>query len=200
VKRGLKLFILLLLVSTGCGRAPSGTTARVPSVPPRPAAPLVSSEPRYPPVVVTIIVDQLAAWVAAERLPLLPESGGFRRLMREGTTIREARLPYSVTDTAPGHAAAYTGAPPRASGVTANERVDPATRERVSAFRDAATRLVGLQGPMAAIGSSPAFLGAPTLADELREQDTEAVVISLSIKDRSAIAGGGRHPTVRASG
>src|SRR5580658_6875064 len=35
-------------------------------------------------VLVTIVVDQLAGWIADERWPELPKDGGFARLRREG--------------------------------------------------------------------------------------------------------------------
>ncbi|HSI05589.1 MAG TPA: hypothetical protein VLC93_13975, partial [Myxococcota bacterium] len=60
------------------------------------------------PVVVTIIVDQFAAWVASERLETLPADGGFARLRREGTYVRAIRYAHAATETACGHAALFT--------------------------------------------------------------------------------------------
>jgi len=102
---------LLLLALAACSAAP------------RPA-------PRRGPVVVAIIVDQLASWIADERLPLLPDSGGFARLRREGTWVRELRYAHSITETGPGHAALYSGAVPRDSGVWANEQLDDGGEKR----------------------------------------------------------------------
>ena len=75
-----------------------------------PAAPA-----KMPHVVVSIVVDQFAAWIAHERLPELPSDGGFARLRREGTWVEQLRYAHAVTDTAPGHAALYTGATPSVS-------------------------------------------------------------------------------------
>src|SRR5262249_33494910 len=44
-------------------------------------------------------------------------------------------------------------------------------------------------------GSSAAMLAAPTLADALRAAHPDAVIVSLSLKDRGAIMAGGAHPT-----
>jgi Type I phosphodiesterase / nucleotide pyrophosphatase len=165
-----------------------------PAAPPHPAPAPARAESR-PPVVVTLVVDQLAAWIASERLPLLPRDGGFARLLAEGTYVRDARYAHACTLTAPGHAALYTGAPPRESGVTANERVDPESRQRVSFLRDPATRLVAPSGKTDAIGASGAALHAPTLADALRVTAPDAFIVSVSLKDRGAIPGGGLHPT-----
>jgi hypothetical protein len=145
------------------------------------------------PLVVAIVVDQFAAWVAHERLPLLPEDGGFARLLREGTYARDMRYAHAVTDTAPGHAALYTGAPPRRSGVWGNELLEPG-QGRVSILSDPATKLV-FPSASAWTGSSARILTSDTVADRYRAAHSGAVIVSLSLKDRGAIFGGGRHPT-----
>ena len=158
---------------------------------------------KQPVVVVTLVVDQLAAWIASERFPLLPDSGGFARLRREGTWVREMRYDHAVTDTAPGHAALYTGATPRASGIFANEVVDEITRKRRSILRDPLTRALRSDGQRGADhgpsddapSSSSARFRVDTVADALRAAHPDAVIVSLSLKDRAAIPGGGRHPT-----
>lgn len=150
-------------------------------------------EPAHPPVVVTIVVDQFAAWIAAERIALLPDDGGFARLRREGTWFRQMRYMHAATDTAPGHSSLYTGQPPRETGILANEIPD-ARGARVSILRDESTHVVTFDGPTDAVGSSIARLRVPTLADQLRERVPGAVIVSLSLKDRGAIFGGGRHP------
>lgn len=169
---------------------------------PRVAAPVVKAEEGgaagtagvgHAPVLVSVVVDQFAAWIADERLPVLPPEGGFARLVREGTYVREAHYDHGATDTAPGHAAIYTGAAPRQSGIYANEIVTAAGK-RVGVLRDEATRLVGLAGPLATVGSSAVRLQAETLADKLRASAPSATIVSLSLKDRGAILGGGRHP------
>ncbi|HSQ61957.1 MAG TPA: hypothetical protein VLM85_02030, partial [Polyangiaceae bacterium] len=47
------------------------------------------------PVVVAIVIDQLAAWEAAERFDLLPKTGGFARLKREGLFVPEMRFAHA---------------------------------------------------------------------------------------------------------
>ncbi|HEX2570227.1 MAG TPA: alkaline phosphatase family protein, partial [Polyangia bacterium] len=179
---------------------------------------LPAAEPPRAPVVVTIVVDQLAAWIAAERLPLLPPTGGFARLVREGLWVREMRYAHAVTDTGPGHAALYTGAPPRASGIFGNEipplapcHAPPASpaspgaakAETAGAFDDPDSILLDPMAapvppderPGPACGVSLRALRAETLADRLRAAHPDAIIISLSLKDRGATLGGGRRPT-----
>ena len=91
----------------------------------RPATSAAAASAAPPPWLVTIVVDQLAAWMADERWPALPSDGGFARLQREGLTVRELRFAHSVTETAPGHAALYTGAVPRVSGHRLQRRPGP---------------------------------------------------------------------------
>jgi hypothetical protein len=148
-------------------------------------------------VVVAIVVDQLAAWVMAERAQELPMNGGFARLSREGLYAREMEFQHAVTETAPGHAALFTGRVPRESGIYSNEILRPGDSETVSILRDRATRLVTVDGESAeGEGSSLAALHADvaTVADVWRAAHPEGLVFSFSLKDRGALFGGGRHP------
>lgn len=173
---------------SGCG-ATAGAAA-----PQGRLAPAQPSARQPPPVVVTLVVDQLGAWIIDERLALLPGDGGFARLRREGTWARDVRFAHAVTDTAPGHAALYTGAAPRGSGIFANDVVDPATRAVVGVVRDPGVRLVGPAGPTTSAAASLARLRVETLADRLRAERPEAWIVGVSIKDRGAVFGAGRRP------
>ncbi len=105
------------------------------------------------------------------------------------------RYAHATTDTAPGHAALYTGAPPRVSGVWGNEVIDPATLEKVSILRDPATKLVAPSLAAVVVGASMGPLKVDTVADRLRTARHDALIVSLSLKDRGAIFGGGRTAT-----
>lgn len=160
--------------------APSASAA--PSPAPDAAAPLVQSGP----VIVSIVVDQLAAWVLDERLDALPTDGGFARLAREGTRVRRMTYAHAVTDTAPGHAALYTGATPSRTGVFGNEVFD-AEGKRTSILRDPGVQLVGAKGPLGRAGSSPARLAVPTVSEAFLAARPRGRVVSISWKDRGAI-------------
>src|SRR3982751_4819725 len=90
----------------------AGCEARTPA----PATP-ASAAAATPGWLGAIVVDQMGAWMADERWNALPSDGGFARLLREGTYVRELRFAHANTETAPGHAALYTGAAPRVSGI-----------------------------------------------------------------------------------
>jgi hypothetical protein len=145
-------------------------------------------------LLVVVIVDQLAEWVMNERLASLATDGAFARLRREGLFVHELRYEHATTSTAPGHAALFSGLPPRESGIYANERLDPNSHKAVSILADDTTRLV-TDPPVADSSSSAALMRGATLADALREQAPNAWIVSISLKDRAAIFGGGQHPT-----
>jgi type I phosphodiesterase/nucleotide pyrophosphatase len=161
---------------------------------PRPATQTPGAKTKAPRLLLTIVIDQLSAWEAAERLPMLPADGGFARLRREGLYIKELRFQHAVTDTAPGHAALYTGAVPRASGIFSNETLGADGKPR-SILLDETTRLVDAHGEvMDRPGSSLAGLRVETLADVLIAHAPAAIVYSFSLKDRGALFAAGRHP------
>jgi len=173
----MRAVVVASLLALACNRAPV--------TPAKPPAPLV-----------TIVVDQMAAWIAAERWPTLPPTGGFQRLMREGTYFREMCYAHAVTDTAPGHAALYTGTVPRSNGIFANEIVPRGGGAPRSILEDAETRVVGVDaGPTARPGSSLGALRGATLADAFEAQVPGARVFSFSLKDRGALFAAGRTPT-----
>lgn len=148
-------------------------------------------------VVVAIVVDQLAAWVMAERAQELPADGGFARLTREGLYARQLEFQHAVTETAPGHAALFTGRVPRETGIYSNEVLRAGDGETVSILRDRATRLVAVDGALIeGEGSSLAALHSDvaTVADVWRAAHPDGRVFSFSLKDRGALFGGGRHP------
>jgi len=148
------------------------------------------------PVVIAMVIDQFAGWVASERLDLLPTHGGFARLRREGTYVRDARYAHGTTDTAPGHAALFTGAPPRATGIFSNETVHDGSGRITAIVRDESTHLVDPTGVTKSVGASLAALRTETLADGLRAAAPNAIILSFSLKDRGTLFGAGRHPNV----
>lgn len=180
------LKIALATVWSGCAPLPWSAPAPAPAQ----ASPSFRSDHR---VVVAIVVDQLAGWIAEERWPELPRDGGFARLIREGTWAKRVRYAHAVTDTAPGHSALYTAAVPHDSGIFANEVID-AKGKRGSVLRDPQTHLVTDEGEQDSPGASLVALRVDTLADRLHRARPDAVVVSLSLKDRGALFAAGRQP------
>jgi predicted AlkP superfamily pyrophosphatase or phosphodiesterase len=173
-------------------RAPAAAATSAPAAPPSAIRTDARSERK--PVVVAIVVDQLSAWVAAERFAELPPKGAIARLRREGTWVKNLRFPYAVTDTAPGHASLHTGVVPAESGIFGNE-VPNAKGDRVSFLVDDAVKVVTSDGVTSTPGSSAARLKVDTVADKLRAAHPDALVLSVSVKDRGAIMPAGKRPT-----
>lgn len=174
----------LSLLGNGCGGG---------RVPHRPATTVdrTATAESPPRLVVSIVLDQLPTESMLRWEQALPEAGFLRTAMRDGTYYERARYTYATTMTAPGHAAIYTGQAPRGSGVPSNRRWDPARNKVVSIVDDGEHTIFGRTGAYA----GPAILRAPTVGDLLKTASRgEAKVISLSMKDRSAVLSGGAHP------
>lgn len=198
-KAGL-VFLVAIGIATGCEREPSRPPKHAPpsddiaKIEKREASAGDAGSAKRQPFVVALVVDQLSAWVAVSRWPELPKDGGFARLIREGTWVKTMRYPYAVTDTAPGHTSLHTGKLPAESGIFGNEIPD-VSGNRVTVLRDDTVKPVVSGGPRPGSGSSAARLRVDTVADRLRAAHPDALIVSVSVKDRGAIIPGGKHPS-----
>lgn len=134
----------------------------------------VSASPR---LLVVVSVDQMRAEFLERGVP----GGGLERL-RKGAVFVNARHGHAGTETCPGHAAILTGRHPREHGIVANEWWDRASGREVYCVED----------PL--FGRSPRQLDSYTLGDALKAERPRAKVVSVSVKDRAAIALGGQRP------
>lgn len=175
----------VLTIATGCG--PSSTSLG--------STPKTSGPTTHPPRLVVVVIDQLASWELSERIDKLPRDGGFARLRREGLYVPNMRYAHAVTDTAPGHAALFTGQTPNVSGIFGNEVIEETSGQRVSILRDKGTFLVGAKGTLERPGSSLQRLRVETLADRFRTKYNDAAIVAVSLKDRGALFAAGRTPT-----
>ena len=145
----------------------------------------VLAQPR---LVVHLVVDQMRA----DYLYRFDEqfTGGFRRLLDEGTVYRECHYTYVPTYTGPGHASLATGADPRNHGIIANDWFDPYEDREVYCVEDDSVRPVGTTNPSSK--RSPLNLRASTWTDELvLATNGKSRVYAFSMKDRGAILPGG---------
>jgi len=159
-----------------------------------PSAPDSIARPA-PRLVLLVVVDQLRGdmpWRFRERFG--PD--GFRYLMEQGASFRNANYRHANTLTAAGHATLMTGGNAPQHGLAANEWYDPETRQRVYCMADPDHRELGPDGPLdvgAAEGRSPRNLTASTFGDELvLASGGRSRVFAVSLKDRSAIIMAGR--------
>ena len=145
-----------------------------------------------PSLVVVIVVDQLRG----DMLDQFDEgfSGGFRRLIDDGYRYTNASHPLAVTQTAAGHASISTGVPPSRSGIVANtwsQKTGEDWRGTYSVADDESP-ILGFEDTDGIPGRSPKNLLRSGLADWVREADDNALTVSLSAKDRSAITLAGK--------
>ena len=172
--------LVLALVLAGCGAPPAPAPAPV-----SPAKETGSSDAR---LVLAVVIDQLPSWFLERHLQHLSPEGLIRQLDETGVHLERVAFSYANTNTAPGHAAIFTGAPPAVSGVVGNQVVDP-ERGTIDFVDDGEHAVYG--NPRDFV--SPTALRVPTVGDALEAQRGEAAqVVALSSKDRAAVLSGGR--------
>jgi predicted AlkP superfamily pyrophosphatase or phosphodiesterase len=148
---------------------------------------------------VLVVVDQLRGDYP-ERWQQLFGEGGFGRLQRDGAWFANCHYPYAGTVTAAGHASLATGCSPWRHGIVGNEWYDRRRRRLVTSVADPNVAPVPESGGLSLLsprgeGASPWRLRSETVADVLKRHTAgKAKVISLSLKDRSAILLAGQHP------
>ncbi len=109
--------------------------------------------------------------------------GGFLYLMNNGAYFPFAQYEVMQAMTCPGHAQILTGATADVNGIPLNEWYDRKAGKMTYCAEDAE------------FGISPRRLKTTTVADEMRVVGRAGKVLSLSLKDRSAVMMGGQHPT-----
>ncbi len=172
--------------------SPSSSTpaASAPAAAPVPDAPDVER----PQLLVAVVIDQLGSDTLLRSLPALDEHGLIRTAISKGAFFERGVFPYINTFTAPGHAAIFTGAPPRTSGIGGNEDWD----ERVGAM----VPLVHSPGHVVfgheSMTAGPTRLRQRTVAQMLEAQSPASKVVAVSLKDRAAVFSVGAGPDLAA--
>ncbi|HYV37385.1 MAG TPA: alkaline phosphatase family protein, partial [Gemmataceae bacterium] len=146
-------------------------------------------QPGQPKLVVMIVFDQmrgdyLTKWEA------LFDKEGFGRVQRDGAWYQNCHYPYGWTLTGAGHASLSTGCSPYKHGIIGNGWYDREARANVNAVSANKYRIVpDPMDPKEKLnGPSPERLKQPTVGEGLHKMSQgKAKIVSLSIKDRSAI-------------
>jgi predicted AlkP superfamily pyrophosphatase or phosphodiesterase len=125
-------------------------------------------------------------WDYLYRFNDLYGNNGFKRLIREGFSADNTLIPYTPTNTAPGHTCIYTGSVPAIHGIVGNNWFDKSTGANVYCTDDSTVFTVGsnsIAGKM-----SPDNMWTTTITDELRlSNNFTTKVIGIALKDRGAI-------------
>jgi predicted AlkP superfamily pyrophosphatase or phosphodiesterase len=145
-----------------------------------------------PKLVVTLVVDQMRAEYL-DRYSSKYGDHGFKKLKKEGFHFRNGHFTYMPTTTGPGHAAIYSGALPSVSGVIGNGWYDRSKRKSVNVVGgNEKYRTIGAPDSILTGQAGPDHLIVTTIADELKlASQFRSKTISVSLKDRAAIMGGG---------
>lgn len=141
-----------------------------------------------PKLVVGIVVDQMC-YEYLYRYQSKFSNKGFVKLMNNGTHCRNTQYNYVPTYTGPGHASIYTGTTPNNHGIVANDWYHRGLKKTVNCVGDESVSSVGSAD--AGGKKSPKNLKTNTITDQLKLTYPNSKVISVSIKDRSAILPGG---------
>lgn len=150
----------------------------------------LTAAPPSPKLVVFLSVDQMRADYFDRYGKYF--TGGLHRLHAKGIVYTNADLNYATSETGPGHASLGTGCYPSASGIHANDWIDPETKKNVYCVEDSTAGPVdGLGG-----GFSPRNQVVPAIGDWLKgsPKGKNSKVVSISSKDRAAILMGGWEP------
>jgi hypothetical protein len=168
-------------------------------------APAVNATER-PRLALLLVFDQLRGDYLTRWQHLFGDDG-FRRLQRDGVWFANCHYPYAHTVTGAGHASLVTGCSPAEHGIVGNDWYDRAAGKSVncvtglraytqvpSSAPSVADELLAGTG-FKARGVSPERLLVPTIGDVLKEATGgKSRVVSLSLKDRSAVLPAGKRP------
>ena len=138
-----------------------------------------------PKLVVGIVVDQMR-YDYLSRFNSHFGDGGFKRLVQQGFNCNNHHFNYAPTKTAPGHAAIYTGATPKNSGIMGNSWFDKAVDSVIYCVDDNSVDPVGTQADHGR--KSPHRMDVNTIADQLKlHTQSRAKSIAIAFKDRSSV-------------
>jgi len=147
-----------------------------------------------PRLVIQITVDQLASSLI-ERQASKFEEGGFRRLMDQGAWFPNTRHAHAHTQTVVGHTTLATGTYPASHGMIGNEWYSRQDGQVIYSVGSEDRVVCGLT-PENSTGASPTRILVDTFGDDLHQAtDGKAKIFSVSGKDRSAVAMGGKTGT-----
>lgn len=156
---------------------------------------------RRPALILTVVIDQFRAdYVTrfANRLINTPEGNkpvaGFNYLIDNGAWYPQARYELLHSQTGPGHSTILSGSFPYRSGIVLNEWFDVKGNKPVYCADDEEHSLVKISREPKPKGMSPKNFTGSTVGDELKTAGLSSRVVSIALKDRSAIFLGGKGP------
>lgn len=152
-----------------------------------------------PKLILVISIDQFRAdYLERYKSHFLPAKGkkigGLNYLKQQGAYFSHAEHGLLQDMTCPGHATILTGAFAYQMGIPNNDWVNLETGDFVYCAEDRSHKTIGASPKNPHVGTSPKNLMTTTFGDELKNTFEESRVVSLALKDRSAIMMGGHRP------
>lgn len=147
-----------------------------------------ADKPQKPRLVMGIVVEQMRYEYIYRYWDKFGDNG-FKKLLLNGASCRNAHADYMLTQSSPGHATIATGANPCSHGIVADEWFDRVKGRTVYATADETSSLVA--GADKDNCGSPVRMATSAMGDELKKLSPASKVISLSTSCRSAILLGG---------
>ena len=170
-----KVFSFIALAFLGCGSAA--------------AQQVNGSNVQRSKLVVGIVVDQMR-WDYLYRYYARYGEGGFKRMLGEGFSVENCKIPYIPSVTAIGHSSIWTGSVPSIHGIAGNNFVKDG--KVVYCTADDTVNPVGSDSKAGKM--SPRNLWVTTIGDELRlATNNRSKVIGVALKDRASILPAGHH-------
>jgi predicted AlkP superfamily pyrophosphatase or phosphodiesterase len=158
------------------------------------------SKVEKPKLILVISIDQFRADYLQKFSHLfLPQTsgkkvGGFNYLMQKGAYFSHAEYGLLQNMTGPGHATILSGSYAYQNGIPNNDWYNSETQKFVYCAEDQSQKTVGANPSSPHVGTSPKNLIGTTFGDELKNAYPDSKVISIALKDRSAILMGGHRP------
>jgi len=142
-----------------------------------------------PKLVIGLVLDQMRYDYLFRYWDKLSD-GGLKKMLSSGYSFKNANFSYLPTYTAPGHATIYSGTTPAVHGIAANTWYDKDFKVMRYCVDDRRFKSVGTQTEEG--DKSPVNLTVTTIGDEMKlMNNNHSKVISIALKDRSAILPGG---------
>ena len=151
--------------------------------------PLLLSAQKKPKLIVGIVVDQMR-YEMLDRFASDFGADGFNLLAQNGMRYDSCTFDYMPTYTGPGHATIYSGANPSMHGILSNDIYLPLEKREMYCVEDNSVHPIGASAN--GQGLSPKNLRVYNFGDSLKINDPECNVLTVAIKDRSAILNGGK--------
>ena len=143
----------------------------------------------HPKLLVGIVVDQMRYDYLFRYWDKLGDDG-FKKMITNGYLFKNANYSHIPTYTAPGHATIYSGCTPSQHGIVANEWYDESFKVTKYCVDDKRFNSIGTNNEEGE--KSPKNMLVTTIGDELKlSNNNHSKVISIALKDRSAILPGG---------